>query len=158
MPNLNNTKKQCQINFQKHIESIRYYSFYYNCLIIPTIIISSIVTILSAYITGFNEINREYNLILLILSAINTCLINIINFLKLDSKIENHRVCSDLYDNLITKINFEITNSDEDQVKFYNMLETEILNIKKTNIYIFPKKFKIDDGLYDESQPLISNI
>ena len=53
-------------------------------------------------------------------------LITLSNFLKYGQKAENHRVCADNYDNLITKIRYEKEYPDED-IKLF------IQNIEKIN-------------------------
>ena len=64
-----------------------------------------------------------------ILYLILRFLITLSNFLKYGQKAENHRVCADNYDNLITKIRYEKEYPDEDIKLFIQNIEKSILEI-----------------------------
>ena len=65
-------------------ESKNLYSFYLNCIMIPCILFTSVSTILSqTTINNSNIFNNYRDLIICIISALSTCLITCMNFLKL---------------------------------------------------------------------------
>ena len=53
-------------------------------------------------------------------------------------KTDAFATCADAYDSLITKVEFEIANPNEDFQEFSNQLEEDILKIKSNCKYLPP--------------------
>ena len=72
-----------------------------------------------------------------IITAISTIMQTVSSVVEYGSKAESHKIASESYNNLITKLEFEKDVPNEDPQTFVNELELEITNIKtKCNFYI----------------------
>jgi hypothetical protein len=135
-----NILDRCLESYENHVMSKEYFEFYNNLITIPSMLMVSIATILSTYVSQSD--NEYIKISLIILNALTTFLITINNFLKYGQKSENHRICADNYDNLITKIRYEKEYPDEDVKIFMQTIEKSILEIKKINIYLIPSHLR----------------
>ena len=134
----NNILNRCKESYKIHVISKEYYEFYNNLIMIPSMLIGCLATIVSTYV--YQDSSLYLNIILVVLNALSAFLITLGNFLKLSAKVENHRICADNYDNLITKINYENEYPDQETNIFVQNIEKSILEIKKLNIYLAPSK------------------
>ena len=146
------------LNGQKHLylHSKIYTHFKLNLLMVPTLIISSVVTTLSQFI-GTNE----WPIIVIpILNAILTLLVSLVSFFKLESSSQIYANMATQYDKLQTIL--EVANShlifldDELEqnilvVKTIKEFEIKIFEIKDSNTIFIPERVK-------RQFPLISHI
>jgi hypothetical protein len=127
-----------------YMEAKSYCQQILNCLMLPAIFFSVLIIIFSIV---FN--NYVYgNIILASLSGINSFLLSIISYLKLDAKSESHRVSSYKFDKLQTlcefnsgKILFFGYNSDKTN-EIVEYIEKEVRDIKDTNNFIIPENIR----------------
>lgn len=127
-----------------YMEAKTYCQHILNCLMLPSIFISVLIIIFSIV---FN--NYVYgNIILASLSGINSFLLTIISYLKLDAKSESHRISSYKFDKLQTLCEF---NSGKILFFGYNLdktneiveyIEKEVKDIKDTNKFIIPENIR----------------
>ena len=88
-------------------ESKNLYSFYLNCIMIPCILFTSISTILSqTTINSSNGFNNYRDLIICIISAMSTCLLTCMNYLKLDAGCESFKIVAKQYEKIEKDITF----------------------------------------------------
>ena len=149
----NNILNRCKEAYKIHVISKEYYEFYNNLIMIPSMLIGCSATIVSTYVS--QDSSLYLNIILVVLNALSAFLITLGNFLKLSAKVENHRICADNYDNLITKINYENEYPDQETNIFVQNIEKSILEIKKLNIYLAPSKINKITKINSSTQLLI---
>lgn len=132
-----------------YIEAKTYCEWYLNFLMIPAICISAVCSILSAATL------EDGNIIVAGLTGLNSFIISMISYLKLDAKAETFRVTAYKFDKLQTKCEFYAgkilyapTSGDED-VKlisdlylFIESIEKDIHDIKEVNQFIIPETIR----------------
>jgi len=131
-----------------YIESKSHCEYFLNVLMIPAICVSAICTVLSVSSNDF----PYGNYIVSSLTALNSFILAMISYLKLDAKAESHRVTAYKFDKLQTKCEFfsgkimhysdtrinqleEITKQFDE---FIEDLEKNIGEIKEINQFIIP--------------------
>ncbi len=118
-------------------------------LMVPAICVSAVCTVLSVSMgdTGYSKY------VISGLTALNSFIIAMISYLKLDAKAEAHRVSAYRFDKLQTKCEFfsgkvmynpdSIINSEEMMGKkmddFIESLEKNIMEIKEINQFVIPQ-------------------
>ena len=139
-------------------ESKNLYSFYLNCIMIPCILFTSVSTILSqTTINNSNIFNNYRDLIICIISALSTCLITCMNFLKLDAGSESFKIIAKQYEKIEKDITFssgtillfshpclEDTNYHKNSLIFnkLNNMNPYTNNLKKNlNKFLFHKEY-----------------
>ena len=134
---LTKVKKQRQL----HRMASQYYERMNSLISLPAIAISGAASIYSfAYPSDGCDPNIFVNKIIAgSLSALNTVLFSMANFLKFQAKAESHFIAAEEYDNLVTMINFEIRFPNEDIQNFANKIEKKVLEIKKSCRYFPPE-------------------
>ena len=154
-----------------YMESKDYCEFFLHCLMGPSILLSTVATVLATFINDYYWGN-------ILIASINGAIVfilAIVNYLKLDAKAEAHKISANRYDKLQCSVEFksgaiylfrdpalENTTNDEkitDQEKpdkrenFYNIqqemnnklleVEKSISEIKETNQFPIPKTIRI---------------
>ena len=112
-----------------------------NFLMLPAIFISSVCTVLSVVISGW-----EWGKILVsALNAFNAFLLAVISYMKLDAKAEAHKTSSYKYDKLQSECEFYsgkllfFSSKDDDIDKKIDEIEGKVKEIKETNQFILPE-------------------
>jgi hypothetical protein len=147
--NLNSQKIQTLKQFHKRIMKERfinnqasvYYSSQNSKFVIPGIMITGISSVASFMATSDiagDTLKTVFSIGVGILTAGATILQSISSSFGFQSRADNFQRAADLYDTLLTKIEFEICNPNEDFNEFCNSLEASILDIKNDCKYLPP--------------------
>jgi hypothetical protein len=118
-----------------------YYSSSNSKFVIPGILITGISSVISFMATSdlLNSSTKSgFSIGVGIFTAGATILQSISSSFGFQSRAEAFQKSADEYDTLITKIEFEISNPNEDFNEFCNGLETAILDIKANCKYLPP--------------------
>lgn len=135
--------------FRKRLEKEKfinnYASNYYgnmnNRFSIPGIIISGVSSVASFLATSdmMSETGKTVISISVgILAAGSTIIHSVANSFGFQSRRDSFQMSADAYDDLITRIEFEIVNPNENFNEFCNSIETQILKIKTDCKYLPP--------------------
>jgi hypothetical protein len=125
-----------------------------NFLMLPAIFISALTTVLSMALSS----HIYGDIIIASLTAINSFILAIISYLKLDAKSEAHKTSAYQFDKLQTKCEFgsgrviffnktKLTNNGEevtydDIFELIDMIEMKVSEIKDMNKFILPEKIR----------------
>jgi len=129
-----------------YIESKTHCEQKLNCLMVPAILISATCTVLSIGIK-----NYEYGgLIVSCLAGVNSFILSIISYLKLDAKSEAHKTSSYQFDKLQTMCEFfsgkALLVKDDELVKkvsvFIEDIQKKVEEIKDSNQFIIPESIR----------------
>jgi hypothetical protein len=123
-----------------HYNCSEIYSNFNIYLFAPSVTIttlSSIASFLTAseYIT--TDMKSVFSIIVGILTIISAMLQSFTNTLKYPAKMESHQLAADEYSKLLTKLQFEYINPNEDN--FFENIESKILEIKNNCKYYPPQ-------------------
>lgn len=130
-----------------YVQSKNITQWKYNCLMLPTLIISCFITISTPFI-GCDDIRSS---IVTGLNAIIAFLISIINFCKLESSTQSFFHLASQYDKLETILELTngrllVTDDDLDKKRIVidkiNEIEQKILELKDTNLFLIPEEIK----------------
>jgi hypothetical protein len=132
-----------RLNKEKFInhQSSVYYSKQNNKFVIPGIMITGIASIASFLSTSdmFEDNVKQGSAIGVgILTAGATILQSVSTSFGFKTRADAFQKSADCYDDLLTKIEFEIVNPNEEFNEFCNDLESEILKIKADNKFFPP--------------------
>jgi len=86
-----------------YMESKDYCEFFLNCLMGPSILLSTAATVLSTFINNYSWGN-------ILIASVNGAIVfilAIVNYLKLDAKAEAHKISSNRYDKLQSSVEFK---------------------------------------------------
>ncbi len=138
-----------------------YYSSQNSKFVIPGILITGVSSVISFMATSdlLNTSTKSaFSIGVGIFTAGATILQSISSSFGFQSRAEGFQKAADSYDTLITKIEFEINNPNEDFNEFCNDLETAILDIKNNCKYLPPlfiyklwEQFKSSDEFENNS-------
>jgi hypothetical protein len=136
-----------------YLEAKSYCEFYLYRLMIPTIFLSTVCSVISGI---FNDLAYA-SMAVAAASGINTLLLALINYFKLDARAEAHRMTAYSFDQLISECEFTsgkilLSNLvkdeevDEDSEKydlkyiqdFITLIENKVKEIKQKNQFIIP--------------------
>jgi hypothetical protein len=115
-------------------------------LMIPAILITAICSIVSLQLKGY----EHGAIIVSSLNGVNTLLLTLVTYLKLDAKAEAHRVSAYKYDKLQAFCEFKsgkilFLNDVKDNVNdIIDQIETQVREIKETNQFIIPERIRHD--------------
>jgi hypothetical protein len=140
---INHTKVELltvYINAQKilYTEAKTYCEQKLYCLMIPTIIISAVTGLIS-FITLDKYIT---SLIIAGISAVNSLLLALVTYLKLDAKAEAHKSTAYKLEKLQSLCEFKCGKTIEDThdlSEFIEYVEKDVKEIKETNQFILPE-------------------
>ncbi len=145
------SKQQLRIlnKFRKRLEKEKYINNYasnyygnmHNRFSIPGIIVSGVSSVASFLATSDMMSDTGKTAISIgvgILAAGSTIIYSIANSYGFQSRRDSFQMSADAYDDLITRIEFEIVNPNENFNEFCNSLETQILKIKTDCKYLPP--------------------
>ena len=130
-------KKERFINNQ----SSSYYSTLSNRFVIPGIVItglSSIVSFMSTSDMLEDDEKKGFGITVGVLTSVAAIVQSMSASFGFQLKTDAFATCADEYDSLITKVEFEIANPNEDFQDFSNQLEEDILKIKSNCKYLPP--------------------
>jgi len=145
----------CYLKGQKilYTEAKTYCEHYLFKLIIPTIFISAICSVVSGIFKDYNYAS----ITVCILAAINSFLLALINYTKLDAKAEAHKITAASFDKLqsicefnsgkilFSQLNYNKPVTNENDSKDYaaidliEEIETKVYDIKEKNQFILPE-------------------
>jgi hypothetical protein len=86
-----------------YMESKDYCEFFLNCLMGPSILLSTSATVLSTFINNYSW----GNIFIAGLNGAIVFILAIVNYLKLDAKAEAHKISSNRYDKLQSSVEFK---------------------------------------------------
>jgi hypothetical protein len=145
------SKQQLRIlnKFRKRLEKEKYINNYtsnyygnmHNRFSIPGIIVSGVSSIASFLATSdmmSNTAKTAISISVGILAACSTVIYSVANSYGFQSRRDSFQISADAYDDLITRIEFELVNPNEDFNEFCNSLESQILKIKTDCKYLPP--------------------
>lgn len=119
-----------------HYNCSEKYSRFNIYLFAPSITITTVSSIAS-FLSASEYITPDVKIILStmigILTIISTMLQSFANTLKYPAKMESHQLAADEYSKLLTKLQFEYINPNEDN--FFETVESKILEIKNNCKY-----------------------
>jgi len=134
---------------QKHlyIESKEYCEWYLNLLMIPAICISAICTVISVVLSNNTDFGA---LVVSCLTALNSFILAMISYLKLDAKAEAHKVSAYKFDKLQIQCEFfsgKVMYSNNEKItenvpEFIEDIEKNIQEIKEINQFIIPETIR----------------
>lgn len=123
-----------------HAESAAYFRKLNYLVTLPAILMvgtSSALSFISTSPLIPAEAKSSIEVTVGIITSISTIMQTVSSVVQYGSKAESHKIASESYNNLITKLEFEKDVPNEDPQTFVNDLETEITNIKtKCNFYV----------------------
>jgi hypothetical protein len=122
-------------------QSSEYYSSQNSKFVIPGILITGISSVVSFIGTSdllTNSAKSGFGIGVGIFTAAATILQSISSSFGFQSRAESFQKSADSYDTLLTKVEFEISNPNEDFNEFCNDLEDSILEIKNNCKYLPP--------------------
>ena len=135
-----------------YIESKSHCEYFLNFLMVPAICVSAICTVLSVSMGDY----KYGAYVVSSLTALNSFLLAMISYLKLDAKAESHRVSAYKFDKLQTKCEFfsgkimHFSDTKLNQIEdvsnkldsFIESLEHNIEEIKEINQFIIPSAIR----------------
>lgn len=135
--------------FRKRLEKEKYInnyaSSYYasmnNRFVIPGVLITGISSVLSFLATSdilTTDAKQGFSIGVGILTACATIIQSVSNSFGFATRKDSFQTSADAYDDLITRLEFEICNPNEEFMDFCNTLETDILKIKTDCKYLPP--------------------
>lgn len=139
-----------------YIEAKNYTQKHLNCLIIPSILIATLITVITPFVSTVP--NGSY--MITAMNAITTLLLSLINHLKLETNTKNYEQIAIRYDKIqsslelfSTKIIFSSNGTDYKSILYekLNDVEGKLLEIKEQNDMLLPEEVK-------RVFPIISNI
>lgn len=109
-------------------------------LMLPAIFISAISIILSLLLNTLNY----GNICLSLLSVINSFILSLVTYLKLDAKAESHKISAYKYQKLESFCEFKsgkilIFKNVDDVSNILSEIETKVMEIKESNQFILPE-------------------
>lgn len=146
-------KKERFVNNQ----SSAYYSSLSNRFVIPGIVItglSSIVSFMSTSDMLEDDEKKGFGITVGVLTSVAAIVQSMSASFGFQLKKDAFATCADSYDSLITKVEFEICNPNEDFQEFSNQLEEDILKIKSNCKYLPPLHVS---ELWDQKKDLFLN-
>lgn len=168
---VHHTPNQVKIlnKFRKRLEKEKYInnyaSNYYanmnNRFVIPGVLITGISSVLSFLATSdilTTDAKQGFSVGVGILTAGATIIQSVSSSFGFATRKDSFQASADAYDDLITRLEFEICNPNEQFMDFCNALESDILKIKTDCKYLPPlfirklyeeeaAKLPVDDGL-----------
>jgi len=138
-------------------QSSSYYSNLSNRFVIPGIVItglSSIVSFLSTSDMLEDDEKKGFGITVGVLTSIAAIIQSMSASFGFQLKKDAFATCADAYDSLITRVEFEICNPNEDFETFSNTLEDDILKIKSNCKYLPPLHV---NELWNEKKDMFMN-
>ena len=138
---LNKFRKRLKKQIFLHNQASSYYAKQNRNFVIPGILITGISSVASFLATSdvLTDDNKQmFSIGVGVMTAGATILQSIGSSFGFQSRTESFQKAADLYDTLLTKIEFEIANPNEDFNEFCNNVEETILQIKNDCKYLPP--------------------
>jgi hypothetical protein len=159
---LNKFKKRLQKEIFLNNQSSVYYSKLNSRFVIPGILLTGISSVTSFIGTSdiIDEDSKKYFSIGVgVFTAGATIIQSISSSFGFQARSESFQKSADQYDMLLTRVEFEICNPNEDFNEFCNKLEEDILNIKNDCNFLPPLKIqKLYKQTDDEDDELLTKI
>ena len=134
-------QKYCEYKRTIHWRASKYYEINDRKIIIPSICFSTIASVLiytaSTYTENDNQIIKILSITSGALTSVSTLLTTISNSWGLSKKAESHQLAAESFDQLVTKIKFEMIHPKTSD--FYNVINNKINEIKQNCKYIVPE-------------------
>ena len=125
-----------------YIESKTYCEQFLNCLMLPAIFISALCTVLSPALGT----NVSGPIVISSLTGVNSFILAVISFLKLDAKAEAHKSSAYLFDKLQSMVEFQsgkvLFFQDTKALEMINIVEKKVAEIKDTNQFVVPESVR----------------
>jgi hypothetical protein len=125
-----------------YIESKTYCEQFLNCLMLPAIFISALTTVLSPALGA----NSSGPIVVSSLTGVNSFILAIISFLKLDAKAEAHKSSAYQFDKLQSMVEFQsgkvLFFQDTKALEMINIVEKKVAEIKDTNQFVVPESVR----------------
>ncbi|VVU94653.1 hypothetical protein CPAV1605_378 [seawater metagenome] len=135
----------CKLKKNTHNQASKVYASKNLWFILPSILITALSGIFS-FLSSSSEIDTNTSVWLSItvgvLASISTFLQSFSGAMDFGGKTEGHSAATEEYDNILTVINFEISNPNEslqNTYSFYDKIKNEILQIKQKCKYQVPQ-------------------
>lgn len=147
--------KYCEYKRTIHWRASKYYEINDRKIIIPSICFSTVASVLIYTASTFTQSDTQIIKILTItsgaLTSVSTLLTTISNSWGLSKKAESHQLAAESFDQLVTKIKFEMIHPKTPD--FYNVINNKINEIKQNCKYIVPEWIiqNYDEDLKNES-------
>jgi len=135
-----------------YMESKSYSETNLNKLMFPAIILSTVATVISSFITDY----RWGTFILSSVNGLIAFLLALVNYLKLDARSEAYKTSAHQYDKLQSKVEFTSGSillqpvNIEDKITIeqrlldtLSMVENKICEIKESNVFIVPRIIRL---------------
>lgn len=112
-------------------------------LMLPAICISAISIVLSLLLTEY----QISSIVLSLLSVINSIILSLVTYLKLDAKAEAHKISAYKYQKLESLCEFKsgrilIFKDIDDVANILTEIETKVMEIKESNQFILPEHIR----------------
>ena len=135
--------KRVQDQYYLHAEASAYFRKLNYLVTIPAILMvgtSSALSFISTSPLVPADAKSSIEIIVGIITSLSTIVQTVSSTVGYGSKAESHKIASESYNNLITKLEFEKDVPNEDPEKFVSDLELDITKIKEKCNYYIPQQ------------------
>lgn len=133
----------CKDQRQMHSKAGVYFNRLNMCFLVPSLVLGSTGSVFS-FLASTCFFSEKTQSIMSIIVGVLTCFVvlmqSFISAYQFDNKSYSHHKSADLYDQVITSIDFE--KSYPSNTSFFKDLEKEIIKIKSNNPYLVPSFIK----------------
>ena len=127
-----------------YIEAKSYCEVRLNALMLPAIVISAATTVLGVQLDSY----VYGGIIVASLAAVNSCILSLISYLKLDAKAEAHKTAAYKFDKLQSLCEFQsgkvlyFHSEAQEVADVLEHIETQVKEIKEVNQFVLPEQIR----------------
>jgi hypothetical protein len=127
-----------------YIEAKSYCEVRLNALMLPAIVISAATTVLGVQLDSY----LYGGVIVASLAAVNSCILSLISYLKLDAKAEAHKTAAYKFDKLQSLCEFQsgkvlyFHSEAQEVADVLEHIETQVKEIKEVNQFVLPEQIR----------------